>query len=65
VQLTKANAKVLAAAVILVPPGLQRDFHELVEPLVDQGELLQLQIQKLGAARDLLLPRLMSGEIEV
>ena len=29
---------------------------------MDQRELLQIQIQKLRAARDLLLPRLMSGE---
>lgn len=61
-----ANAKVLAAAEILVPPShLQRNFHEFVEPLIDQREVLQIQNQKLRAARDLLLPRLMSGEIAV
>jgi type I restriction enzyme S subunit len=61
-----ANARVLAAAEILVPLcRLQRDFHEFVEPLVDEREVLQLQNQKLKAARDLLLPRLMSGEIAV
>jgi len=33
-----ANAKVLAAVEILVPPPrVQRDFHELVEPLVDEN----------------------------
>ena len=61
-----ANARVLSGAEILVPPPrIQRDFHETVEPLIDQREILQLQNQKLRAARDLLLPRLMSGEIEV
>jgi type I restriction enzyme S subunit len=61
-----ANAKVLADADILVPPPmLQRVFRDLVEPLIDQREILQLQNQKLRAARDLLLPRLMSGEITV
>jgi type I restriction enzyme S subunit len=61
-----ANARVLAAAEILVPLcRLQRDFHGFVEPLVDEREVLQLQNQKLKAARDLLLPRLMSGEIAV
>jgi type I restriction enzyme S subunit len=61
-----ASAPVLAAARILVPPpSLQRDFQEFVEPLVDERELLQIQNQKLKAARDLLLPRLMSGEIGV
>jgi type I restriction enzyme S subunit len=61
-----ANAKVLAGAEILVPPTLlQRAFRELTEPLIDQRELLQIQNEKLRAARDLLLPRLMSGEIAV
>jgi hypothetical protein len=61
-----ANAKVLAAADILVPPSrVQRDFREVVEPMVDEREVLQFQNQKLKAARDLLLPRLMSGEIAV
>jgi type I restriction enzyme S subunit len=61
-----ANAQVLAGAEILVPPTThQRTFRHFVEPLIDQRELLQLQNQKLRAARDLLLPRLMSGEIAV
>jgi type I restriction enzyme S subunit len=61
-----ANAKVLAAAKILVPPhSVQLAFHELAEPLVAQREVLQLQNQSLRAARDLLLPRLMSGELSV
>jgi type I restriction enzyme S subunit len=59
-----ANARVLACAEMHVPPHrLQSIFHEFVEPLVDEREVLQLQNQKLKAARDLLLPRLMSGEI--
>lgn len=61
-----ANARVLAAAELLVPPpSVQRHFHELVEPFVDECEVLQVQNRKLHAARDLLLPRLMSGEIAV
>jgi type I restriction enzyme, S subunit len=61
-----ANAKVLSAAEILVPPpNIQRVFHGTVEPLIDQRELLELQNQQLRAARDLLLPRLISGEITV
>jgi type I restriction enzyme S subunit len=61
-----ANAQVLAAAEILVPPRrVQSNFHDFVEPMVDEREIFQLQNQKLRAARDLLLPRLMSGEIAV
>jgi type I restriction enzyme S subunit len=61
-----ANAKVLSAVEILFPPPIiQRIFHGSVEPLMDQREVIQLQNEQLRAARDLLLPRLMSGEIAV
>lgn len=40
-------------------------FNEQAEPLLSQGHTLRLQNEKLRAARDLLLPRLMSGEIAV
>lgn len=61
-----ANAQVLAAAEIVMPTrGIQREFRDFVEPLVDERELLQMQNQKLRMARDLLLPRLLSGEVAV
>ena len=45
--------------------ALARAFIEALTPVFDQWLNLTLQNQKLRAARDLLLPRLMSGEIEV
>ncbi len=61
-----ANARILAGAETLVPPPLiQRTFRQLVEPIVDQREILQCQNQRLRAARNLLLPRLMNGEVQV
>lgn len=61
-----ANAQVLAAAETVMPTkDIQREFRDLVEPLIDEREILQLQNQKLRVARDLLLPRLMSGEVAV
>ncbi len=61
-----ANAKVLSAAEIVLPSRtVQVLFDEFVGPMLDQRELLQLQNEKLRAARDLLLPRLMSGELVV
>lgn len=61
-----ANAKALSGAEVFVPPQLlQRTFGEFVEPLIDQRETLVSQNQKLKKARDLLLPRLMNGEIAV
>jgi type I restriction enzyme, S subunit len=61
-----ANAQVLAAAEILVPPPrLQQAFREFAEPLVDERETLQMQNEKLRAARDLLSPRILSRQIAV
>ena len=42
-----------------------REFGGVVKPVFDQIQVLRLQNQKLRAGRDLLLPRLMSGEIAV
>lgn len=51
---------------VLIPPNrLVTDFNEFVSPLFDQVGNLTLQNQKLSVARDLLLPRLMSGEITI
>ena len=53
-------------AKILVPPSaLLTSFDEFANPLLDQAHNLRLQNQKLRTARDLLLPRLMSGELAV
>ena len=41
------------------------DFNDVVEPIFSQLHALRHQNQKLRSARDLLLPKLMSGEIEV
>jgi type I restriction enzyme S subunit len=51
---------------LLIPPSaILRLFDETVCPIFEQVENLTLQNQKLRAARDLLLPRLMSGELAV
>jgi type I restriction enzyme S subunit len=49
--------------VLVAPRLLQTLYAEQVEPLFEMSETLNEQNQKLRAARDLLLPRLMSGEI--
>jgi len=51
---------------ILMPdePRMNK-FISIVEPIYEQIKNLQFQNQKLAQARDLLLPRLMSGAIEV
>lgn len=45
--------------------ALMTTFVETLLPVFEQTKILQLQNQKLRTARDLLLPRLMSGELAV
>jgi len=53
-------------AELIVPTiGLLAAFNDTCEPMLTQLQNLSLQNKKLRAARDLLLPRLMSGEIAV
>ncbi len=53
-------------AKILVPSHvLSNAFNDFAEPLLSETHNLRLQNQKLRIARDLLLPRLMSGEVAV
>ena len=51
--------------ITLPSASLMRQFGDVAEQCFVQRENLALQSQKLRTARDLLLPRLMSGEIEV
>ncbi len=47
------------------PERIRRLFNEAVEPMFGQCTALETYNQKLAQARDLLLPRLMNGEIVV
>jgi type I restriction enzyme S subunit len=56
--------KEFSAQELLEPPErLKRAFEEMTVPCDDQIRVLHLQNQKLRTARDLLLPRLMSGQL--
>jgi type I restriction enzyme S subunit len=60
------NRNVVHSMKVLCPPKSLRDsFGNFAEPIYDQISTLTQQNDKLRAARDLLLPRLMSGEIAV
>lgn len=52
------------ASVVVPSKQLLTSFNEIVEPMLSQLHNLRLQNDKLRAARDLLLPRLMSGELK-
>ena len=47
------------------PASVHQEFDGLVEPIIRQGQTLQCQIKNLRRTRDLLLPRLLSGQIDV
>ena len=50
----------------LIPPRpLQKKFQEVAGAMLAQTRTLELQIQNLRRTRDLLLPRLLSGQVEL
>lgn len=53
------------ASVILPPKSLMDQFEAVAADCYSQMEKLTTQISKLTEARDLLLPKLMSGEVQV
>lgn len=55
----------LAFEIVLPEARLLRQFSEVAAPVFQQREVLSHQSAKLRQARDLLLPRLMNGEIAV
>ena len=65
-KMPRADWGVLRKYSILKPPlGLLGIFNDTVEPITTQCKALALQNRALVRARDLLLPRLMNGEIVV
>lgn len=50
---------------VVPPPGLTEKYVELIKPMVQKMVDAENENQKLAAMRDLLLPKLMSGEISV
>lgn len=60
------SAGALQDVPIPLPPRVMQDrFAELAEDVADQIDVLDAQSRKLRVARDLLLPRLMNGAVEV
>lgn len=51
--------------IIMPPEDILLEFHELVFPIIENIRDSYLEINKLSKLRDTLLPKLMSGEIDV
>ena len=65
-KMPRADWKQMKAfSVPVPPPGLLKNFDDVIQPTVEQLRTLSFANQKLRQARDLLLPRLMSGELAV
>jgi len=65
-KMPRADWKQMQQYVVPLPPdGLLSNFDSAIQSLVEQLKTLTFANRKLRAARDLLLPRLMSGEIAV
>jgi type I restriction enzyme S subunit len=62
----QANATTMALFPVLYPPELLlADFNRIVEPILDEKELLLDQVSVLSRTRDFLLFRLVSGKLSV
>jgi len=60
------TGKEFESAMILVPPdGITNRFHEIAEPTLELCSVLHRRNQTLRTTRDLLLPKLISGEVPV
>ena len=59
------KSAVEARHIVLAPATLTHSYAELVRPIDALAENLQNQIENLRSTRDLLLPKLVSGEIDV
>lgn len=56
----------LAAMEFVVPPiPVQRQFSSIIEPQAAMIEVLRQRIENLRRTRDLLLPRLLSGQVDI
>ena len=53
------------ADLLIPPPPLLRKIGVATIPMAEQIQTLQLKIQNLRRTRDLLLPRLKSGQVEL
>lgn len=53
------------AAVLIPPASVVEQFDQLVQPMFDQIQALRAHVTSTAKARDLLLPKLMSGQLDV
>ncbi len=63
---TAINSKIIKAMKIIIPPlNLIEKFSTIIKPLFEEVYTLTLKNQNLKQTRDLLLPRLISGKLDI
>lgn len=63
---TAVNSKIIKAMPFIIPEKNElNDFHYIVSPMFSQIKFNQKENARLAQLRDTLLPKLMSGEIDV
>lgn len=64
-QVSLTNQGLKKIQVVLPTKDVAEEYSRIVEPYIEKAELLKSSIKLSSQARDRLLPKLMSGEIEV
>ena len=62
-KISQQNLKKVEA--VIPSKNALRDFDEIIQPMFGQIRKIRLENEKLTSLRDSLLPKLMSGELEV
>jgi len=60
-----SKEKVAGTSVVIPPRQWSRQFEEYIDPFFAQIEVLERRVKNLRKTRDLLLPRLLSGQLPV
>lgn len=64
-QTELTRSAIVGTPIAMPPMSVQTDFRVFAEPSMQMSLTLQQQNERLRAARDLLLPKLLSGELSV
>lgn len=64
-QTELSRARISETSIVLPPLNVQQQFGKLVRPMRNLAIILQNKNQNLRTTRDLLLPKLISGELDV
>ena len=65
VQVNLSSSEIKSSPVLIASEAVNKEFNAIVEPLLSMIMINDLENQRLSTLRDLLIPRLMSGELDI